>query len=89
MTTPAELADLLRSHAERLVDVDLSVAERVAIAEAAARLIGAVGAEEPSLGPGTDTGDGHVWPRPDGLLRRCGGPALCRRCKADNILWGS
>lgn len=25
-------------------------------------------------------GHGHVWPRADGLLSRCGGPALCSEC---------
>ncbi len=33
--------------------------------------------------PGTNTGHGHVWERPDGLKARCGGPNLCRECSAD------
>jgi hypothetical protein len=33
--------------------------------------------------PGTNTGHGHVWARPDGLKARCGGPALCRECARD------
>lgn len=35
------------------------------------------------IGPGTNTGDGHVWPRPDGQQLRCGGPAHCLRCTVD------
>lgn len=30
-----------------------------------------------------NTGHGHVFPRPDGLLAKCGGPGLCRECAAD------
>lgn len=28
-------------------------------------------------------GHGHVFPRPDGIKARCGGPALCRICAID------
>ena len=31
-------------------------------------------------GPGTNTGHGHVWTRPDGMKARCGGPTVCREC---------
>ena len=31
-------------------------------------------------GPGTNTGHGHVWPRPDGRKARCGGPRFCQEC---------
>ncbi len=27
-----------------------------------------------------NTGHGHVRPRPDGVLARCGGPSICRVC---------
>lgn len=30
--------------------------------------------------PGTNTGHGHVWSRPDGGKARCGGPAICSEC---------
>lgn len=33
--------------------------------------------------PGTNTGHGHVWPRPDGLIARCGGPGICKQCALD------
>ena len=33
--------------------------------------------------PGSNTGHGHVYPRPDGARARCGGPALCGKCAAD------
>jgi hypothetical protein len=33
--------------------------------------------------PGTNTGHGHVWERPDGKKARCGGEGLCSQCKAD------
>jgi hypothetical protein len=36
-----------------------------------------------SQGPGTNTGHGHIWKRPDRMLARCGGPGLCLRCQAD------
>jgi hypothetical protein len=29
---------------------------------------------------GQDIGHGHVWPRADGVLARCGGPAMCKQC---------
>lgn len=32
---------------------------------------------------GTNNGHGHVWPRPDGFVARCGGPALCDECALD------
>lgn len=33
--------------------------------------------------PGTNTGHGHVWPRPDGLVAKCGGPVVCIECAHD------
>lgn len=40
-------------------------------------------------GPGSNTGHGHVWPRPDRLLARCGGPPMCQGCAADQQRWGA
>jgi hypothetical protein len=34
-------------------------------------------------GPGTNSGHGHVWPRPDGLKARCGGMSRCMVCAND------
>lgn len=34
-------------------------------------------------GPGTNTGHGRVWKRPDGMVVLCGGPDTCRSCMAD------
>lgn len=31
-----------------------------------------------------NTGHGHVFPRPDGVRSRCGGPATCDDCHADH-----
>jgi hypothetical protein len=28
-------------------------------------------------------GHGHVFPRPDGVKARCGGPAICMECAGD------
>lgn len=28
-------------------------------------------------------GHGHVYPRDDGVLARCGGPGICAKCSAD------
>lgn len=39
-------------------------------------------------GPGTNTGHGHVWPRPDGVRMRCGGCRLCQECMADHAEFG-
>lgn len=33
--------------------------------------------------PGTNTGHGHVWERPDGVKARCGGPGMCTQCAFD------
>jgi hypothetical protein len=33
-----------------------------------------------------NTGHGHVWPRPDGMRARCGGPGLCAECSRDKAL---
>lgn len=30
-----------------------------------------------------NTGHGHVWPRPDGVKARCGGPAICSQCSRE------
>ena len=39
-------------------------------------------------GPGSNTGHGHVWSRPDGQRARCGGPGLCKICSTDAARWG-
>lgn len=31
-------------------------------------------------------GHGHVWPRPDGVRARCGGPGICDVCSKDQAL---
>jgi hypothetical protein len=36
-------------------------------------------------GPGTNTGHGHVWARPDGRKENCGGAGYCNYCAGD--LW--
>lgn len=33
--------------------------------------------------PGSNTGHGHVWERPDGIKARCGGPRICKECARD------
>lgn len=30
-----------------------------------------------------NVGHGHVFPRPDGVRARCGGPKMCKECAAD------
>lgn len=34
-------------------------------------------------GVGMNRGHGHVIPRDDGLLARCGGPSFCKECAAE------
>jgi hypothetical protein len=34
-----------------------------------------------------NTGHGHVRRRPDGVLARCGGPALCKDCARELLEW--
>jgi hypothetical protein len=31
----------------------------------------------------SNTGHGHVFPRPDGMRARCGGPGMCSECSRD------
>jgi hypothetical protein len=35
---------------------------------------------------GGNTGHGHVFERPDGIVVRCGGPAMCKVCAADGTV---
>jgi len=39
-------------------------------------------------GPGTNTGHGHVWVRPDNFKYYCGGPAMCADCSRDFLKYG-
>lgn len=32
-----------------------------------------------------NTGHGHVFKRPDGVVMRCGGPGLCKECALDFV----
>ena len=32
-----------------------------------------------------NSGHGHVYPRPDGVRARCGGPGLCVECSRDKV----
>jgi len=40
-------------------------------------------ADVPAYSVDRNVGHGRVFPRPDGKVQRCGGPALCRECLAD------
>ena len=33
--------------------------------------------------PGTNSGHGHIYARPDGIKVRCGGPGICPECAHD------
>jgi hypothetical protein len=39
--------------------------------------------QERQEGANSNTGHGHVWPRPDGIVARCGGPWVCPECAMD------
>ena len=41
------------------------------------------GADIPKLNP--NQGHGHVYPRPDGVRARCGGPSMCGECAIDFV----
>ncbi|MGE3301595.1 MAG: hypothetical protein AB7M12_00600 [Hyphomonadaceae bacterium] len=41
----------------------------------------------PIEGPGSNTGHGYVWERPDGVRARCGGTAICVACATDHARW--
>ena len=43
----------------------------------------------PACGPGSNTGHGHVWERPDGTKARCMGPVGCRPCAMHLAEYGS
>ncbi len=44
-------------------------------------------APQPAQRIGTNSGHGHVWPRPDGNKARCGGPTGgCKKCLEDVAL---
>ncbi len=42
----------------------------------------------PAHGPGSNSGHGHVWERPDGAKVRCGGPGICQTCANDAVMYG-
>jgi hypothetical protein len=35
------------------------------------------------IGAASNVGHGHVFPRPDGVRARCGGPGICKECAHD------
>lgn len=41
-----------------------------------------------ALPNGGNSGHGHVWKRPDGLVARCGGPKMCAQCARDEGRFG-
>lgn len=43
---------------------------------------------EPGAHAYPNTGHGHVWPRPDGVKARCGGPGMCSECSRDQAQFG-
>jgi hypothetical protein len=42
----------------------------------------------PASGPGSNTGHGHVWERPDGTKAPCGGIVGCSFCQRDLGMYG-
>lgn len=39
--------------------------------------------EKGTMTKNQNTGHGHVYPRPDGITARCGGPGICTDCSVD------
>lgn len=57
------------------------------LSEALERVKGLEAQLRPSAPPRTpNSGHGHVFPRPDGMKARCGGPALCKECRCDEAM---
>lgn len=47
------------------------------------RLRGALARTSAGRDGNSNTGHGHVFPRPDRVIARCGGPRMCAQCAAD------
>jgi hypothetical protein len=60
---------------------DYEPADRVIPAEPAFTLA--------NYGPGSNTGHGHVWKRPDGCYAKCMGPGHCAECARDLAIYGA
>jgi hypothetical protein len=43
----------------------------------------------PGYGPGTNTGHGHAWKRPDGIYAKCLGVHHCKECKRDSAVFAA
>lgn len=35
---------------------------------------------------GENSGHGHIHPRPDGVMTRCGGPGICNECSIESLV---
>jgi hypothetical protein len=80
--TDAAIAQAFRERLESMYS-PLTVREVMKAVEDRARELDAEKGGEAECGPGSNTGHGHVWKRPDGVTARCGGPVLCLSCRAD------
>jgi hypothetical protein len=79
--TMGQWNEFLHAIDQALFDERVKGVESVPALDARAELD--IGGFELSDGPGTNTGHGHIWARPDGMKARCGGPGLCARCSRD------
>lgn len=70
----AALEGVVRVADRKTIEFD---AARTALANAKSQLV------TPNALKSPNSGHGHVYPRPDGVKARCGGPGVCAYCSID------
>lgn len=83
------LYDAMEGESKRILEAGarhhLSALEWIKDTEGFTGIKGPAGLKGPAAitNESLNTGHGHVFPRPDGRVARCGGPTLCGVCFAD------
>lgn len=84
----SDLIERLEQRAEELAGVDMALdaanSKDIALLHEAAAALRAQQPQPIATAPrNPNSGHGHVWPRPDGVRMRCGGPGVCPECSRD------